>query len=78
MVKPDNISMTIFINIFTYFIIYIYIISSIVSSIIFPPIIFNIFAPIYVISIYLEVIRCKRKKQINKRNHDSTIERQTK
>ena len=50
-VKPDNISMSIFINIFTYFIIHIYSIINSIVSLIFVTSVSYIIAPIYVMSI---------------------------
>ena len=56
-VKPDNISTSIFINIFTYFIIHIYIIISSIGSSIFLTIISNTIVPVYVISIGFQIIK---------------------
>ena len=50
-VKPDNISSSIFNNIFVYFVIHIYIIIISIVSSIFGNIVSYIIAPIYVMSI---------------------------
>ena len=54
-VKSDNISMSIFINILTYYIINIYIIISFIVSPIFVTINSYIIAPIYVMSIGFKI-----------------------